>query len=128
MACGLVLELLQRRKVALSEVHNVDVVAHARAVGGVVVAAKDGQRLPPPDRDLRHVRHQIVRRAAGVLADAAGGVRADGVEVAEGDDAPLLPGGRLPVRAARGFIRWRAWGGESAGGFVGAIWSVKAER
>ena len=93
--------ILQRRKVALGEVHNVDVVAHARAVGGVVVAAKDGQRLPPPDRDLRHVRHQIVRRAAGVLADAAGGVRADGVEVPKGDDAPLLSGGRL--RAA-GFI------------------------
>eukprot|EP00611_Tribonema_gayanum_P014253 TRINITY_DN2557_c1_g2_i2.p1 TRINITY_DN2557_c1_g2~~TRINITY_DN2557_c1_g2_i2.p1 ORF type:complete len:119 (-),score=9.19 TRINITY_DN2557_c1_g2_i2:620-976(-) len=72
----------------LREVQHVDVVAHARAVHCVVVAAEDRQLLPPTNSDLTEVRRQVVGGAAGVLADVAAGVRARGVEVAQALNLP----------------------------------------
>ena len=65
-----------------------DVVAHAGAVGRVVVAAEDLQELALAHRDLGDVGHQVVRDAARVLAEGAAGVRAHRVEVAQVGDRP----------------------------------------
>ena len=108
--------------VALGEVHDVDVVAHGRAVGRRVVAAKDAQKVALPERDLLHVRHQVVGDADGVLAQVAARVRADRVEVAQQQDAPAL------VRRRDVAFFWfcvfgccccfvcRVWGRECCGG------------
>mmetsp|Transcript_7252 Transcript_7252/g.16918 ORF Transcript_7252/g.16918 Transcript_7252/m.16918 type:complete len:202 (-) Transcript_7252:613-1218(-) len=69
--------------VATGEVDNVNVVAHACAIGGVVVAAEDRDLLEAAHGDLRDVRHEIVGQALGVLADEAARVATNGVEVAQ---------------------------------------------
>ena len=70
-----------------------DVVAHAGAVGRVVVVAKDVHGVALADGGLRDVGHEVVGDALGVLAHEARGVRADGVEVAQQHDVPLRVGG-----------------------------------
>ena len=64
-------ERLERGDVAGGEVLDVDVVAHAGAVGGVVVVAEDLQLVAPADRHLGDVGHQVVGDAGRVLADRA---------------------------------------------------------
>ena len=81
-----------RRDVAAREVHDVDIVAHARAVRRVIVVAKDAQALAAADGRLRDIGHEVVRHAARVLADEAARVRADGVEVAQQHDRPARVG------------------------------------
>ncbi len=83
----------ERRGMAGGEVADVDVVAHAGAVGGVVIIAKDMDGLALADGGLRDVGYEVVGDALGVLAHEARGVRADGVEVAEKHDVPLGVGG-----------------------------------
>ena len=78
---------------AARQVADVDVVAHARAVGGVVVVAKDVDGLALADGGLSHVGNQVVGDALGVLAHEPGGVGADGVEVAQQHNVPLGVGG-----------------------------------
>jgi hypothetical protein len=99
-ASGVALELAQRGEVALGEVDDVDVVAHARAVVRGVVGAKDGEVRPLADGHLLDERHQVVRDALGVLADASRGMCSHRVEVAQ--QAHLHEGGtkaaRVPVR------------------------------
>ena len=53
------------------EVLHVDVVAFTGAVGGGIVATEDGELVPPPDRDLRDERQQVVGDALRVLPDVA---------------------------------------------------------
>ena len=53
-----------------TQVDNVDVVAHAGAVAGVVVGAVDGQHGAVPQRHRLHPRHQVVQHHL-VLADAS---------------------------------------------------------
>ena len=74
---------LERGDVAGGEVLDVDVVAHAGAVDGVVVVAEDAELLALAHRDLGDERHQVVGDAGRVLADRPGLVRADRVEVAQ---------------------------------------------
>ena len=82
-------QMPQRRHVALGKIDDVDVVAHAGAVGRVVVAADAPADVgASTDGDLRDVGHQVVRHAARVLADQSALVRADRVEVAQAGDAP----------------------------------------
>jgi hypothetical protein len=50
--------------------------------------AVDVELGEPADGDLLDVGQQVVWNPLGVLADLAGAVRADGVEVAQQDDAP----------------------------------------
>ncbi|ABA48535.1 hypothetical protein BURPS1710b_3148 [Burkholderia pseudomallei 1710b] len=107
------LERVERRDVAAREIDDVDVIAHAGAVGRRVVAAEHAQLLELAHRDLRDVRHQVVRNAGRVLADEAAFVRADRIEVAQRRDAPGRIGGfdiaqdllghqlRLAVRVGR---------------------------
>jgi len=85
-------QVAQRRHVSFGEVHHVDVVAHAGAVGRVVVAAEHLHLGPLADRHLRDVGHQVVRHPARVLADQAAFVRAHRVEVAQAGDLPARVG------------------------------------
>src|SRR5205807_10289506 len=68
---ALLLEVLERGDMPEREVHDVEVIAHAGAVLGVVVAAPDAQRAMLADGDLRDIREEIIRDAARVLADAS---------------------------------------------------------
>ena len=86
-------EPVERGQVAPGEVDDVDVVADAGAVGGVVVVAEDLQLLPAADGHLGDERHQVVRDALRVLTDAPGPVGAHGVEVAQEADRPAVVGG-----------------------------------
>src|SRR6478609_6315409 len=76
------------RDMAGGEVLDVDVVALAGAVGRGVVVAEDAQPVATTHGDLRDERHEVVGDPLRVLADRAGRVRADGVEVAQDRDAP----------------------------------------
>ena len=77
---GLLRQLLDSRYMAAGQIHDMDVVAHAGAVGGRVVVAKDVDLLQLADSDLGDVGHEIVGDAVGVLADQSGRMRTDGVE------------------------------------------------
>ena len=74
---------------ALGQVHHMDIVSHAGAVVGIVVIAVDAELLPAADGYLGDIGHQIVGDTSGVLADQAGLVGADGIEVPQQDHAPL---------------------------------------
>ena len=68
---------------ALGQVHHMNVVAHAGAVGRGVVVAKNAQKLPFAYGHLRDEGHEVVGNAIGVLAHGAANVRAHRVEVAQ---------------------------------------------
>ena len=74
-------QLLQRRHVAPGQIHHMDIVPHAGAVGGAVVIAVDVDLLQLAHRDLGDIGDQVVGNAVGVLADEAALVGTDGVEV-----------------------------------------------
>ncbi len=75
------------------EVRHVDVVAQAGAVGRGVVGAEYGERVAAVQGGVDHERDQV-RLGVMVLAEAAGRVRAGGIEVAQA-------GGAQPVHLAR---------------------------
>src|SRR5690606_36734068 len=75
--------------VGVGQVHDVQVVAHAGAVDGGVVIAEDLQALTSANGDLGDVGHQVVGGALLFFADAAAGMGADRVEVAQQDGAEL---------------------------------------
>ena len=77
---------------APGQVNHMDIVPHAGAVVGVVIVAEHVQILPPAHRHLGDEGHQVVGDAPGILADQAAGMGADGVEVAQQDDGPVLVG------------------------------------
>ncbi|MNL69305.1 hypothetical protein D3C87_1941520 [compost metagenome] len=53
---------------SVGQIHNVNVITHARAVFGWVIIAKDRQRITTPHGNLRDVRHQVIRNALRVFA------------------------------------------------------------
>ena len=75
--------------VAERQIDNVDIVAHAGAVEGGVVVTEHGKLGQFACCHLANVGQQIVRNAVGLLADAAAGVRANGVEIAQQNHAPF---------------------------------------
>ena len=78
----------QGAQMAFGQVHHVDVVAHAGAVGRGVVVAKHGQLGQLAYGHLRDVGQQVVGNAVRVFADQAAFMGAHGVEVAQDGDAP----------------------------------------
>ena len=89
MHAGFVGQFFHRRDVAVGKVHDVNVVTYAGAVFGWVVVAKYRQRFTAPDRDLRDIRHQVVRNALRVFAHIARWMGANRIEVAQQCDAPV---------------------------------------
>ena len=90
---GLAVHPVKGGNVTRGQIAHVDVVAHAGAVGGGVVVAKDLNGLELAHGDLGDIGHQVVGDALGVLADQARRMSADGVEVTEQHDVPLGVGG-----------------------------------
>ena len=90
---GLAVHPVKGSNVTRGQIAHVDVVAHAGAVGGGVVVAKDLNGLELAHGDLGDIGHQVVGDALGVLADQARRMSADGVEVTEQHDVPLGVGG-----------------------------------
>ena len=60
---------LQGGNMASSQVDDMDVVAHARAVGRRVVVSEDAHGSELTDRNLSNIRNEIVRDTLGVLAN-----------------------------------------------------------
>ena len=89
MHAGFISQFFHRRDVAVGQVHHVNVVAHAGAIFGWVVVAEYRQRFTTADRDLRDIRHQVVRDALRIFTHIARRMRADRVEVAQQRDAPV---------------------------------------
>ena len=81
-------EPVEGGQVAMCQVHDVDVVAHACAVGGVVVVAEDVEVGALACGYLGDEGHEVVGGAVGEFADEAAGVCAYGVEVAQQGDVP----------------------------------------
>ena len=69
--------------VGLCEVADVEVIPDAGAVRRGVILPKDGEGVAEPRHSLREVGHQVGGRTEGKLPNVTGGVRTDGVEVAE---------------------------------------------
>ncbi len=72
----------------LRQIHHVDIVAHAGAVGGVIIIAEHAKLFQPAQRRLGDVGHQVIGDAGGILPDEAGFVRANGVEVTQQHHRP----------------------------------------
>ena len=69
----------------LGKVYDIDVVADAGTVGGVVVVTEYAQFLADADCGLGEVRDEVLRNTVGELADFSRRVCPDGVEVTEDD-------------------------------------------
>ena len=80
--------MFQRRKVALCEIRNVDVVPDGRPVFRVVVVAKNREVGTTADGDLREEGEEIVGDAERVFAQSARDVGTGGVKVAQGGGFP----------------------------------------
>ena len=74
---------------ALGKIHDMDVVAHTRAIGRVVIVAEYVEVGQQTGGHTGDERHQVVRNPVGILADQPGFVGADRVEVAQAGNAPL---------------------------------------
>ena len=71
-------QLLDGAHMAAGQIHHVDVVAHAGAVRGGIVVAKDMHLFQLAYGHLGDVGHEVIGDAVGVLADEAGLVRTNG--------------------------------------------------
>mmetsp|Transcript_59436 Transcript_59436/g.140553 ORF Transcript_59436/g.140553 Transcript_59436/m.140553 type:complete len:323 (+) Transcript_59436:955-1923(+) len=98
---------------AFGKVGDMDVVAHAGAVGRRIVIAEHRQLVAPAHRHLGHVGHQVVGRAARVFADATALVSADRVEVAQGCG---LPGRVGDAEVAQDLLAHQLGGAVGVGG------------
>ena len=89
MYAGFIGQFFHRRDVAVCQVHHVNVVAHAGAIFGWVVVAEYRQRFTTANRDLRDIRHQVVRNTLRIFPHIARRMRADRIEVAQQRNAPV---------------------------------------
>ena len=86
-------QAVQGSYVGAGQIDDVDVVADAGAVGRRIVVAEDAQAFADPGGGLRHIGDQVLGYAARKLADQGRGMRADRVEVAQGDAPQTGMGG-----------------------------------
>ena len=108
----------QGGQVAAGQVHHVDVIPDAGAVGGGIVIAENMELLQPPGGHAGHVGQQVVGNALGQLTDEAGGVGADGVEVAQQHHRQLRVGGGLIPEDLLDHVFRPAVGVGAAGGHI----------
>ena len=81
-------EQFERRHVAGSQIHHVNIIPDAGPIGRVIIAAPDVQPVAPPDRDLGNKGDEIIGDAFRILADQAALMGADGIEIAQDRDPP----------------------------------------
>ena len=92
MHAGLSAHVVEGAHVAAGQVDDVDVIAHAGAVGRGIVVAEDVDVVELAHGDLGNIGHEVVRDALGVLADETALMGADGVEITQQHDVPALVG------------------------------------
>ena len=80
---------LEGGDMACGEVANVDVVANASTVWGIVIVAKNAEFLADADCGLRDVGHEVVRNTVRVFANASARMSSNRVEVAEQHHVPF---------------------------------------
>ena len=68
---------------ALGQIHHMDIIPDAGAVGSGIVVAENVDLLPLAHHSLGDIGYQVVGDAVGVLADEAAFMSADGVEIAQ---------------------------------------------
>ena len=112
----LLLQLLKRGNMSISQVHDVHVVTYARSIGRVVVATPNLQAFAAPDRHLSDKRNQIVRRAVGVFSNQAARVGSRWIEIAQDRYAPARIARTLVAKhifydqlCAPVWIDWEQW-------------------
>ena len=86
----MVLRKFQGREMAIYQVHDMDVVADAGAIRGIVVITKYAKEGALTVGDLGDVRHEVVGDAVGALTNKSAGVGTYRVEVAQADELPLV--------------------------------------
>lgn len=82
------LQFGQRRHMAISKVHNVNIVADASPVRRTVVVAENHQCVFFAHCHLANIRHQICELFGGILANQSALVCTDRIEVAQSYDIP----------------------------------------
>ena len=82
-------ETLDGLHMTTCEIHDMDVITHARAIRCIIIVTEDIDLRQLTDRYLCHVWKQVVRDALWILTDETGLVRTDRVEVTKQDDIPL---------------------------------------
>src|ERR1700751_2029546 len=70
------------------QVHDVDIIPDAGAIGRIVIISKNIHALAPSNGNLGNERKQIVRNAVGIFADQAALMSADRIEVTKNPDRP----------------------------------------
>ena len=75
------------------QVDDMHIIAHAGAVGGIVIVAEHRQFGQPARGDATDEGHQIIGDAVRILADQRAVVRTDRVEISQHADAPAGIGG-----------------------------------
>ena len=81
---------------ALGKIDDVDVVTHRGAIGCGVVASEHADLVETTDRNLHHVRNEVVGNAVRVFADRAGCMGAHRVEVAKEYNVEIVGGDCVP--------------------------------
>ena len=86
--------VIQRLKVTIGKIDDVNVIAHTGAIDGGVVVAEHVQMLAAADCNLSDKWHQVVGNTRRILTDTPGFMRTHGVEVAQQSDIPAVIGSR----------------------------------
>src|SRR5262249_9216455 len=73
--------LLQGGEVSTSQIHHVDVIAHARAVWSWVVVSKNVHGWSPTHSHLCYKRQQIVRNPLRIFTNSSRGVSSHRIKV-----------------------------------------------
>ena len=89
LAASVLLGVLDRAQMALGKIDDVDIIAHAGAVRGVIVVAENIHVAPLPVGDLKHQRYKVGLRVVR-LAYIALRVRPAGVEVTQRDKMQVM--------------------------------------
>ena len=63
----LALNGLKCKHMTACQIHHMDIITHACAIGSIIVIAKNAQFSALSYCHLSHIRHQVVRNAVGIL-------------------------------------------------------------
>ena len=89
-ADAVLFDMFEGVDVGFGQVDDVNIVADAGAVGGVVIVTENAEILKFAYGNLADIGHQIVRKSFGILPYLAAFVSADGVKVTEEHYVPIF--------------------------------------
>ncbi len=71
------------------QIHDVDIITNAGAVGGWIVIAVHRHGFQLTNRNLGDVRHQVIGDTVGILTNSTRWMGADWVEIAQAGNAEI---------------------------------------